>query len=98
MNGNGYGPIEYRITFCGRYPREQHPSFPAADHDGWLVVLAWAYQEAQQTANRVLGSEWCNIYAPHYASYQAMAQYYPKGELGFLDSTVPPSRQEVTRR
>lgn len=89
-------PHEYRVTFGQRHPREEHPTFPAADKDGWLAVLAWDYREAFEGLVRTLGNEWCNLYAPHYATYPQL-KWYPKGELGFLDATGPAGQQMVTR-
>jgi hypothetical protein len=90
-------PREFRVTFGQRHPREEHPTFPAADKDGWLAVLAWDYREAYEALAGALGNEWCNFYAPHYATYPQV-KWYPKGELGFLDATVSAGQQVVTQR
>lgn len=81
------------ITFGQQYPRESHPTFPAASRDGWVSVEAEDYDAAKQIADRELAGQYSTIYPQE--SFEGSAELYPAGQLGELpllpaeaDSTV----------
>jgi hypothetical protein len=41
---------EYYVTFGFQYPREPHPRFPEAHHDGWATIVAASASEARGIA------------------------------------------------
>jgi hypothetical protein len=81
--------IEYRVTFGAQYAHEPHPRFPAAHPDGWVAVFASDELIARRAAVTVLGTAWSSIYHPEDEWYPWGAGYYPRGELGRLESTDP---------
>jgi len=70
------------ITFGQQYPREAHPTFPAASRDGWVSVEAEDYDTAKQIADRELAGQYSTIYPQE--SFEESAEIYPKGKLGEL--------------
>jgi len=80
---------EYRVTFGLQYAHEPHPRFPAAHPDGWVAVFASDELIARCAAVAVLGTAWSSIYHPEDEWYPWGAGYYPRGELGRLESTDP---------
>jgi hypothetical protein len=76
--------MKYYVTFGSQYRRRgQHPLFPPAHHDGYVVVEAEDYGEAEKLAHMALGDDYEMIYAEQIAFKVA---FYPRGELGRIDS------------
>ena len=80
---------EYRVTFGAQYAHEPHPRFLAAHPDGWVAVFASDELIARCAAVAVLGTAWSSIYHPEDDGYPHGDGYYPRGELGRLESTDP---------
>lgn len=74
-------PVEWFVTFGQQYPREPHPTFPGADHDGFVVIEAPDETTARRTAVDRLGQRWAFIYSADDWTAGDHADYYPKGEL-----------------
>jgi hypothetical protein len=56
--------MKYYVTFGSQYRRRgQHPLFPPAHHDGYVVVEAEDYGEAEKLAHMALGDDYEMIYA-----------------------------------
>lgn len=71
---------DFFVTFGMQYPREQHPSWPYAHHDGWLRVEAPSYDAARGLVVARLGTAWSMLYT----ASEHEPEYYPRGELGVL--------------
>ncbi len=52
----------YHVTFGQQYPRETHPTFPAADRDGWVDIVAPDFASARSVAFLHLGAKWAGMY------------------------------------
>lgn len=68
---------EYRVTFGVMYRREPHPTFPAADPDGWLTVMAPDEESARALVVDRIGRAWAFIYSAE----RMTEHYYPHGEI-----------------
>jgi hypothetical protein len=68
---------EYRVTFGFRYAREPHPTFPAADPNGWLTVMAPDEETARALVVARIGRAWAFMYPAERMS----ESYYPRGEI-----------------
>jgi hypothetical protein len=68
-------PIFY-ATFGQRFPREPHPTFPRAHHDGWVAFDAPDQTAASDAAFRAFGDDWSMLYAD-----QPDRDFFPLGEL-----------------
>jgi hypothetical protein len=72
---------DFYVTFGQQYPREQHPVWADADHDGWVRITARSYDAAMTVARKHLGVYWSNIYGADVWDADRDHEFYPKGEL-----------------
>jgi hypothetical protein len=72
---------EFYVTFGAQYPREPHPAFPEAHHDGWVTIVADNYLDARDIAFRELRRHWAFIYTPG----ELNESWFPLGELARFD-------------
>lgn len=67
---------EFRLTFGLRYGDEPHPSFPAANPNGWVAVTAEDYEAARALVVERIGNTWAFLYPVD----KFQASYHPAGE------------------
>lgn len=68
---------EFRLTFGVRYAHEEHSTFPVAQPDGYVAVLAPDYETARDLVIARIGREWAFLYGPG----ELAERYTPAGEL-----------------
>lgn len=78
--------ITFYVTFGQQYPREPHPTFPAAHHDGWIEVQAEDETVARGYVVGRLGQQWSGIYND---GDDLGRHLYPLGALAAWE--VPPA-------
>jgi hypothetical protein len=78
----------YYVTFGAQYPRELHPTFPLADHDGW-VAMTYAHDETEawEVADAMFGRDGYSTIYPEGDPGQPTLELYPRGQLAELDVT-----------
>lgn len=87
-----------RLPFLVTFGRAHvpHPTFPAADADGWVTVWAGSYVEARRAAHEALGNAWAWIYTPQEVeSGRFDPSFFPAGETGVIG--VPPEDGPLRR-
>lgn len=77
---------EFALTFGQKYHREEHPKFPGAHPDGYVIIVADDAAAARGLAIAHFGTFWCDLYGPD--TWAASAHYFPRGELARI--TEPP--------
>lgn len=69
--------VAFFLTFGQRYHREEHPTFKAANPDGYVTVWAYTYEKARQIVTKRIGSRFCALYeAEHFDP-----SFYPLGSI-----------------
>lgn len=79
----------YHVTFGQQYPREPHPTFPAAHRDGWVDVVACDLVRAREIAFQALGVKWSEMYPDDDQWRQDRRLYYPLGCLATFSEEKP---------
>lgn len=69
---------EYRVTFGQKYPRELHPYYDRAHHDGYVAVFASSEAAARAYCVARLGREWAFLYA---MDTDTDWSFFPLGEI-----------------
>jgi hypothetical protein len=54
---------KWYLTFGQRYAREEHPTFPKAHPDGYVVIEADLYEDARGKAIEEVGLFWADLYS-----------------------------------
>jgi len=84
----GPADLEYAMTFGCQYgadPRRlTHPTWPPADADGWVTILAPDESSARACAFRLFGKRWAFIYPPGGHD----PKFFPLGELARVHCTA----------
>ncbi len=75
---------EYRLTFGVRYATEPHPTFPQADPDGWVTILAPDMEAAREVAFSRLGKAWAFLEPPE----RMRERFFPHGEIARWSTEV----------
>lgn len=70
----------FAITFGQRFPREEHPVFPEADHNGWVEVEATSASDATDAAYAIFGGDWSMVRPLS----DVDTTFFPKGRLGVV--------------
>jgi hypothetical protein len=71
---------DYYLTFGCRYAREEHPTFPDANPDGWVRVSAHDRVEARTFVFRTFGAWWSDLCSEETFD----RSFYPRGEIAHL--------------
>lgn len=75
---------DFYVTFGQKYPREPHPSWGAAHHNGWVrLVGATDRADARGWATVLFGRQWSEVYD----SLHGFTALFPLGEIGRVDVT-----------
>lgn len=94
VHGYDYQPgrapmTQYAVTFGQKYAREEHPTFPAANPDGYLLVEAVDEAEARELIYQVLGRNWAFMYDTTDPEWDynpsTYDSHYPRGALGKIE-------------
>lgn len=87
MSAIGGVPLaqQFYVTFGMQYPREPHPVWPGAHHDGYVVIVAPDERTARGAAFAAFGQHWSMIY-----EHEPDPGYFPLGELTRLVASYPP--------
>ena len=69
---------EYRVTFGQKYPREPHPYYDRAHHNGFVTILAPSEEAARAYAVARLGRQWAFLYS---IDSPTDWSFFPLGEI-----------------
>lgn len=75
------------VTFGQKYPREDHPAFSLAHHDGWVTIIASGAEDAREHAIRILSIYWADIY-PDGTDWRKTEHMFPLGEIARFTSPL----------
>lgn len=73
----------FAVTFHSWWAAQPHPTFPAADPAGYLIVAAPDWDAARTAVIAELGHDWAQIIPVT----EFDAQHYPRGELARWTTT-----------
>lgn len=85
---------EYWVTFGQRYAREEHPTFPAAHPDGWLVFEVadhLDHRAAYAAIWQVLGERFSDASQGPFRAHEW--DLYPRGELARIQVAEDPNER-----
>ena len=75
---------DFYLTFGQKYPREPHPSWGAAHHNGWVRLVGAADRaDARGWVTALFGRQWSEVYD----SLHGFTALFPLGEIGRVDVT-----------
>jgi hypothetical protein len=71
------------ISFGQKYFREEHPTFPKCDPNGWLRITADTYPQARAVAFALLDGQFAFEYLED--EFEVSKDFFPAGELHHID-------------
>lgn len=74
---------KYYFTFGSKYLHKDHPNYPKAHPDGWVVIVASSMNDAYAKASELFGY----YFASCYTEENWDPSYFPKGEIESFETT-----------
>lgn len=71
----------FYVTFGVQYPREPHPLYDDAHHDGWVTIEAPSWEGARDVAFALFGPHWAFCYTELDFKHDS---FFPLGELAYV--------------